>query len=67
MSKPTYHATAERSEKWWAISVHDLPEGLTGVTQGKTREEAELMARDVIACLLDVPEDSFDVELEFKE
>jgi hypothetical protein len=63
----TYHATAVKEGRWWAIEIHDLPPHLVGVTQSAVDEgwkEAEAMTKEVIALLLNVDEDSFDVELE---
>ncbi|AWI29052.1 type II toxin-antitoxin system HicB family antitoxin [Streptomyces sp. ICN441] len=57
----TYHATAGHDGKWWTVSLHDLPEGYGGATQGRTWREAERMAREAIALLLDVESDSFEV------
>jgi len=54
----TYTATATRSGSWWAIQVEELD----GVwTQARRLDQVEAMARDAIALLLEVPEDSFDV------
>lgn len=56
----TYRATAERADGWWAVSVPELP----GVyTQGRTWAQAQEMARDAIATLLDVPAAKVAVEL----
>lgn len=68
--RKTYHATATKDGRWWAIEIHDLPEHLVGVTQSAVDqgwEEAEAMTREVIALLLRVSEESFDVELKEKE
>lgn len=56
-----YTAKAERSGDWWAV---DVPE-IHGVhTQARRLDRVEHMARDVIALMLEVPADSFDVEVE---
>lgn len=68
--RKTYHATAVRDGRWWSIEVHGLPSHLVGVTQSaidKGWGKAEATVREVIALLLDVEEDSFDVELRDKE
>ena len=58
--RPTYIATARRSGDWWAIEVP----GVQGVhSQAKRLDQVESMAREAIALMLDVPEDSFDVIL----
>lgn len=60
MEVKTYKAVCERSDGWWAISVP----GVRGAhTQARRLDQAETMAREVIAGLLDVPEDSFAVEV----
>lgn len=58
--RTTYRATAIRSGDWWAIDIADLE---FGHTQAK-RHEIEDMARDLIASLLDVEPDSFDLKIE---
>lgn len=61
MSRATYTARAERSGKWWAIEVPEIP----GVfTQVKRLDQVEEMARDAIALMLEVPADSFDTEVQ---
>lgn len=60
---PTYHAVARQDGAYWAVHITDLPDGCVGVTQGRTWTEARRMAADVISALLDVPEESFKVEL----
>lgn len=61
--RPTYHATATRDGEWYAVKIHDLPPGLAGATQGRDLDDAESMAREAIALLLEVDEDSFDLVL----
>jgi predicted RNase H-like HicB family nuclease len=55
-----YTAIAERDGSWWAISVSELP----GVySQARRLDRVEYMARDAISLMLEVPADSFDVEV----
>ena len=55
----TYTAFARREGRFWAITV---PE--TGShTQARHIREAELMAREVIACDLELPLAAIDVEI----
>jgi len=64
--RKTYHATATKDGKWWAIQIDGLPPHLVGVTQAFVEDgwdEAITMTRDCIALLLDVDPESFDVEL----
>jgi hypothetical protein len=49
---------ARRVGDWWAIDVPEVPRIHT---QARRLAQVEGMARDAIALLLDVPEDSFDV------
>ena len=56
--RKVYTARARREGKWWAISVKGLPGALSQV---RRLDQAEATAREVIALVLDVPEDSFDV------
>ncbi len=55
-----YEALCSREGNWWAIDVPDVP----GVhTQAKRLDQAEAMARDALALMLEVPPDSFDVDV----
>jgi predicted RNase H-like HicB family nuclease len=59
--RPVYTATAVRSGRWWAIEVPDV----SGVySQARRLNQVETMAREAIALILNVPEDSFDVRVE---
>jgi len=58
MTRTLYTARAQRDGKWWAVSVAGLPGALTQV---RRLDQAEAMAREVIAMVLDVSEDAFDV------
>jgi len=60
MDRTLYTARAQRDGNWWAISVAGLPGALTQV---RRLDQAEAMTREVIALVLDVPEDSFDVQV----
>lgn len=54
----TYRVRALRWAKGWELHIDGL-----GVTQVKRLNEAEAMARDYIALELEVPENSFGVEV----
>ena len=56
--RKAFTARARREGKWWAISVEGLPGALSQV---RRLDQAEAMAREVIALVLDVPQNSFDV------
>lgn len=56
-----YRVTAERDGRFWFLRVAELP----GVfTQVRRLEQAPEMIRDAIALMLDVPADTFDVDVE---
>ncbi|HEY5245608.1 MAG TPA: type II toxin-antitoxin system HicB family antitoxin [Acidimicrobiales bacterium] len=55
-----YVVKAERSGGWWALEVPEIP----GVfSQARRLDQAEGMARDAIATMLDIAPDSFEVEV----
>jgi predicted RNase H-like HicB family nuclease len=56
-----YRVLAVRSGRWWAIEVPELP----GVhSQARRLDQVDSMAREAIALILDVSEDSFDLVVE---
>ena len=56
----TYRVRAQRSGKWWALDVPELP----GIfSQVRRLDQAEAMARDAIAAMLDVDPGSFAIEI----
>jgi predicted RNase H-like HicB family nuclease len=59
--RPTYTARYEPDEDGWWCMTADCGEHGSANTQGSTLDEARARAREAIACLLDVPEDSFDI------
>ena len=61
--RTTYTAIAERSGKWWAV---ELPEVPGGYTQGRNLKEAAEMAREAVALLLDLPEEEIEIDLQPK-
>ena len=57
----TFTVTARRAGKWWALEVPEVP----GVfSQVRRLDQAEAMARDALATMLDVAPDSFEVKIE---
>lgn len=59
--RPRYRVTAERDGRFWFLRVPALP----GVfTQVRRLEQAPEMMQDAIALTLDIPAESFDVEVE---
>lgn len=63
MSKHHYQATATRGDRWWFVEIHGLPPDHFAYTQGRHLVDAEFMARDAIAALLDIDIDDVTVEL----
>jgi predicted RNase H-like HicB family nuclease len=57
MSK--YTAQAERDGKFWFIRVPEIGYA----TQARTVDEIEVMARDLIATMKEVPADSFELDV----
>lgn len=56
----SYSAIATREGSWWVVDVTDV-----GVTQGRNAREAERMAVDLVALMLDVPTEEVSVNVEF--
>ncbi len=66
MARPLFVARCRRDGEWWAVSVEDADRvHIRGAnTQAKRLDQVEELAREIVAVLLDVDEDSFDVELD---
>lgn len=61
MNRVRHDAVAERSGRWWAVRVPEVP----GVfTQARTLKEARGMVRSALSLALQCPHDSFDVNLD---
>lgn len=58
-----YRVVVSRSGKFWFVQVTDLP---MGMTQARRIADVEPMARDLIASLLDIPPDSFELTIRFE-
>lgn len=61
MDRETYRVKATRAGGWWDLEV---PAVSGAHSQCRRLDQAEGMAREAIALFLDVPEDSFDVEVQ---
>ena len=61
--RSTYYATVTPSGEWYAVEIQDSSAKMIGATQGRDLDDAKAMAREAIALLLDVDEDSFDLVL----
>ncbi|HYI67084.1 MAG TPA: hypothetical protein VEW95_09190 [Candidatus Limnocylindrales bacterium] len=59
-ARPLYHFSAERDGSAWLVKADDLPRVFTQV---RRLDQAEDMARDVTALMLDVDPASFDVHV----
>lgn len=55
-----YAAHAERSGKWWVLTVPDLP---GAVSQVRSPRQAEEYLREAIAFIASVPADSFELSI----
>lgn len=60
MAMKSYHAVATRDGKYWVVHIPELGH----YTQARNIPEVDVMARDLIALVLGVPPDSFQVERE---
>lgn len=59
----TYDARVTRDGKWWMIAIP----GIDGLTQARRLSEAEQMAREYVALVLDVPFESVAIRLAIDE
>ncbi len=59
----TYRVEVEHGERWWIVSIPEVP---GAHTQARHLREVEAMAREVVALMLEIPEDSFDLHVEIK-
>jgi hypothetical protein len=55
----TYHAEVDRDGKFWRVRVPEVAR----TTQARTLREVEAMARDLIAIMDEIPEDSFGLDV----
>lgn len=55
-----YEVTARRTGDWWALEVPDVPGAFS---QCKRLDQAPAMAKEAIALVLDVDEDTVDVDI----
>ena len=60
----TYHAVATRSGDWWAIEITSgLPDNMLGVSQARSLDEVEDVARSVVSDLLEVEPSEIDLRV----
>lgn len=67
MKRKTYNVLAvPEGEKFWVVRIYGLPEGLLNTTQAlqeRGERDIEEMARDFISLMLEVDQDSFDLNI----
>jgi len=63
MSRKTYQLNAIREGAWWMVDVVDVDYR----TQARTLSEVDGMGRDLIAGALDIPADSFDLDVQVQQ
>lgn len=56
-----YRVVAQRHGKWWVLIVPAVP---GAVSQARRLDQVDWWIRDAIALVLEVPEDSFDIEVD---
>jgi predicted RNase H-like HicB family nuclease len=59
-ARPRYRVEVEADGDAWLVRVPELPNVFT---QALTLDDVEPMARSVTALMLEVPDDSFDLEI----
>ena len=64
MIKTTYRAKVIKDGSFWFIQLPSLENVFT---QARNLDEIDLMTRDVISLMLEIPEDSFDLEFIFED
>lgn len=55
-----YTVRVTRDGKWWMVAIPEID----GLTQARDQREVEVMARDYIVAVLEVPADSFAIRIE---
>lgn len=68
--RPTYEVRAWREEGWWLARVVDAspdadPVPVDAIGHARSVARIEQTARDLIATILDVDQDSFDLDIEY--
>src|SRR6266542_4230663 len=58
----TYHARVERGDRYWLVRVHEVDRW----TQARHLREVEEMARDLVAVMLEVDPNSFQLEVTYE-
>jgi len=63
MSRKTYQLNVTREGSWWMVDAVDVDYR----TQARTLSEVDEMGRDLIAGALDIPADSFDLDVQVQQ
>jgi DNA-directed RNA polymerase specialized sigma subunit len=58
----TYRVTATRDGDWWSLVAHDV-QGREVASQSRRLDQADAAIREVIALVLDVDDEAFDVSI----
>ena len=58
----TYHPLVRRGERFWIVHIPEIDQ----LTQARNLAEVEPMARDLVAVWLEVPADSFAVDVDIE-
>lgn len=64
MIKTTYKAKVIKDGSFWFIQLPSLENVFT---QARDLDEIDVMTRDVVSLMLEIPADSFDLELIFED
>lgn len=63
MSRKTYQLNVTREGAWWIVDAVDVDYR----TQARTLSEVEEMGRDLLSGALDVPAESFDIDIRIEK
>ena len=64
MIKTIYKANVTRDDSFWFIQLPSLENVFT---QARNLDEIDVMTRDVVSLMLEIPADSFDLEFIFED
>jgi DNA-directed RNA polymerase specialized sigma subunit len=59
----TYRVIAERHDKWWLLEVPEIPGTFSQV---RRLDQVDEWIRDAISLMLEIPEDSFNIDLDVR-
>ena len=64
MIKTTYQANITKDSSFWFIQLPSLENVFT---QARNLDEIDVMTRDVVSLMLEIPADSFDLDFNFED